>query len=98
LAKLDEFSRVKKQIAQDLKETRKEIEERNELLSKTENNTATVKMSSHIRNRLKSIIVETEQLKAILEKEKEKLEKKKAKGKSVPEEKEKRNSIKRRDY
>jgi len=89
LAKLDEFTRMKKKIAHELSETRKEIEERNALLEKTENNAATVKMSSHIRNKLKAIFVDTEQLKAIVEKEKEKIEKKKSKGKSVPEEKEK---------
>jgi len=34
LAELDEFTRMKKKISQELKEARKEIEERNSLLEK----------------------------------------------------------------
>jgi len=82
---MDDFTRMKKKISNELKEARKAIEERNELLGKHENNTATAKMSQHIRNRMKGIVTDTEQLKSLVEKDKEKIEKKKAKNKKVEE-------------
>lgn len=82
---LDEFERLKKQISREIKEVRKRIEERNELLGKTDNNTTTVKMSSDIRNRLKEILKNAEQLQQLQQQQAAKLEKKKSKGKKVDE-------------
>jgi len=82
-AQMDEFTRLKKHIAQDVKETRKEIEERNSLLGETSNSVATAKQSSAIRSRLKEIETDTEKLKELQEKHAKKLEKKKAKGKAT---------------
>jgi len=82
---MDDFTRIKKKISNELKETRKAIEERNELLGKQSNNAATAKMSQHIRNRMKAIVTETEQLSSLVEKDKEKIEKKKKKNKTVDE-------------
>jgi len=86
---LDDFARAKKKISEELKEVRKEIEERNQLLGKSGSNTATVKMSSSIRNKLKQLLAETEALKGMYEKQKAKLDKKKAKGKKYDENEEK---------
>jgi len=80
---MDEFTRLKKQISRDIKDVRKRIEERNELLGKTDNNTTTVKMSSDIRNRLKQIQSDATTLQSLYQDEASKLEKKKAKGKPI---------------
>jgi len=72
----------RKKIARDVKDIRKQIEERNDLL-KVENNPETVKMSTNIRAQLKAIADDVKQLEEIQKEEKEKLEKRKAKGKTV---------------
>jgi len=85
-ANMDEFTRLKKEIAKEIKETRAAIEERNELLGETENTVATAKMSSSIRTRLRNIEGDIEKLKEIQKKQVDKIEKKKAKNKNVTEE------------
>jgi len=86
---LDEFTRLKKKISKDIKSVREHINERNELLGKSENNTSTVKMSAEIRGQLKTILKEIDQLKTMVDHDNEKIEKKKAKGKTVSESEEK---------
>eukprot|EP01114_Cavostelium_apophysatum_P007618 TRINITY_DN1975_c0_g1_i2.p1 TRINITY_DN1975_c0_g1~~TRINITY_DN1975_c0_g1_i2.p1 ORF type:complete len:277 (-),score=68.62 TRINITY_DN1975_c0_g1_i2:35-865(-) len=85
-AKLDDFGRLKKQIARDVKDARQQIEERNQLLGETDNTVATAKMSSAIRTKLREIEADAERLKEIQLKHANKIEKKRAKGKEVPEE------------
>jgi len=80
---MDEFTRLKKQISRDIKDARNRIQERNELLGKTDNNTTTVKMSGDIRNRLKQIQADALTLQSLQQDQASKLEKKKAKGKEV---------------
>jgi len=80
---MDEFTKIKRQISRDIKEVRKRIEERNQLLGKTDNNTVTVRMSSDVRNKLKGIQKDAEQLQSLYQEEASKLEKKKAKGKDL---------------
>jgi predicted nucleic acid-binding Zn-ribbon protein len=80
---MDEFTRLKKQISRDIKDVRKRIEERNELLGKMDNNTTTVRMSSDIRNRLKNIQKDAEELQQLQQQQAAKLEKKKASGKEI---------------
>jgi len=80
---MDEFTKLKKNISRDIKEVRKRIEERNELLGKVDNNTTTVKLSSEIRNKLKQIQADATSLQSIQQEELSKLEKKKAKGKEI---------------
>jgi len=80
---MDEFTKLKRQISRDIKEVRKRIEERNQLLGKTDNNTVTVRMSSEVRSKLKAIQHDAEQLQSLQQKEAQKLEKKKAKGKEI---------------
>jgi len=82
---LDEFTRLKRKIARDLKEIRQEIKERNDLLGTNENNTSTVKMGAQIRSRLAGVTADHQALDAIVKKEQLKIEKRKAKGKEVPE-------------
>jgi len=81
-AELDDFTRLKKQIAQQVKETRKEIEERNKLLGETSNTVATAKQSQAIRTRIREIESNTETLIQLQEKQQKKLDKKKEKGKA----------------
>jgi len=80
---MDEFTRLRKNISRDIKDVRKRIEERNELLGKTDNNTTTVRLSSDIRNKLKQILSDATNLQSIQQDEASKLEKKKAKGKEI---------------
>jgi len=82
---MDDFTRLRKKIAQELKDVRTQLEQRNELLAQDNNNAATVKMSSEVRARIKAIIRDTEQLDTLNKQEKEKIEKKKTKGKKVEE-------------
>jgi len=82
---LDDFTRLRKKIAQEVKDVRLHLEQRNQLLAQDNNNAATVKMSSDVRARIKAIIKDTEQLDTLLKQEKESLEKKKTKGKKVEE-------------
>jgi len=85
-ANLDEFGRLKKQIAREIKETRQQIAERNDLLGQTDNTTATAKMSSGIRSRIREVEANIERLKTIQQEKADKLDKKIAKGKKVDEE------------
>jgi len=86
-ANMDDFTRLKKSIAKEIKETRQAIEERNELLGDNNNNSvATAKMSSNIRSRLRGIEGDIEKLQEIQKKQVDKIEKKKAKNKTVSEE------------
>jgi len=81
---LDDWARLKKQIAKDTREIRKEIEERNALLGKSGNNAATVRMSSEIRGKLKKIRKDIETMEGMVQKLEQKVEKKKEKGKDIP--------------
>jgi len=85
-AKLDEFSRLRIQIARDVKETRKMITERNELLGETSNTVVTAKQSSAIRTKIKEVEGDIERLDEMQKKKAEKIEKKRAKNKKVTEE------------
>jgi len=81
--KLDDFSALKKKISQEVKSVRKMIEERNELLSGSEQNSETVKLSAEIRKALKEIEKDAKELEVIQKEEEDKLQKKKEKGKDV---------------
>jgi len=83
---LDEFTKLKRKIARDLKDIRKEIKERNDLLGETGNNTTSVKMGAQIRTKLAGVVADQQALDGIVKKEQMKIEKKKSKGKEVPEE------------
>jgi hypothetical protein len=82
---LDDFTRLRHKIAQEIKDVRTHLEERNKLLAQDNNNAATVKLSSDVRSRIKAIIKDIEQLDATQKSDKEQYEKKKAKGKKVEE-------------
>jgi len=92
-ANLDDFTRLKKQIAKEIKETRQQIQERNELLSQTDSTVATAKMSSGIRSRLREIESDVDRLRALQKKQEDKIEKKKAKNKPVEEDDIKENEF-----
>jgi len=88
--KLDDFMRLKKKIANEVREIRKQIEERDELFGKTgENNPQGVRMSSDIRTRIRDVSKEVEQLDQLQKREVEKIEKLRKKGKQIPEDVEK---------
>jgi len=91
-SEMDDFTRLKKQIAQQVKETRKEIEERNKLLGETSNTVATAKQSQAIRTKIREIEASTEDLRQLQEKQQKKLDKKKEKGKASD------DDIKEMDY
>lgn len=80
---MDDFVRLKKRIAEELKDVRKRIDERNELLGTkgNANNPQSVRISSDIRAKLKDIQKQAEELSNIHKKEQESLEKKKKKAK-----------------
>mmetsp|Transcript_29396 Transcript_29396/g.41373 ORF Transcript_29396/g.41373 Transcript_29396/m.41373 type:complete len:274 (+) Transcript_29396:52-873(+) len=80
----DEFTKLRKKIARDIKDVRKQIQERNELLSQTDNNAQTVKMSSQVRSKIKEITRDAEELEGMYEDDKQKIEKRKMKKKEVP--------------
>jgi len=80
----DDFTKLRKKVAQDLRHIREQIQERNALMGKTDmGNTTTVKMGRDIRNGLKDIIKEADELESMQKREVEKLEKKKLKNKPV---------------
>jgi len=81
--KLDDFSTLKKKISQEVKSVRKMIEERNQLLSGSEQNSETVKMSAEIRKALKETEKDAKELEVLQKEQEEKLQKKKDKGKEV---------------
>jgi len=84
---MDEFTRIRKQMARDVKQLRQQIQERNELLgSAGEGTRATVEASARIRRMIKEITTQAEELGAMQEKQEQKLEKRKAKGKPINEE------------
>lgn len=85
-AAMDEFTRLRRQIAREVKETRQDIERRNELLGETSNTVVTAKQSAGIRTRIKEIEADVERLGALQKKAADKIEKKKTKGKKVKEE------------
>jgi len=74
---LDDFTRLKKNISRQLKEIRKVIEERNELLQSNGRNTTTVKLSSDIRNKLKIVQEDVSNLQQMQQQEATKLSKQK---------------------
>lgn len=84
-AALDTFTRLKKQIAKDVQETRKQIIERNDLLGQSDNTVATAKMSSSIRTRIRQIENDIDELETIQKKDETKMEKRREKGKEVDE-------------
>lgn len=85
---MDDFQRLKKKIAEEVKDIRHRIEERNELLSKNENNPTSVRMSSEIRTKIKELKKKSEELDRIQKQHAEAIEKRKRKGKNVPKEEE----------
>jgi len=82
---LDDFTRMQKKIGNEIRETRKQIEERNQLLADVSNNSATARMSSDIRIHLRDILTQIGELKRIQEQEAADINKKKAKGKELKE-------------
>eukprot|EP01118_Nematostelium_gracile_P020427 TRINITY_DN989_c0_g1_i1.p1 TRINITY_DN989_c0_g1~~TRINITY_DN989_c0_g1_i1.p1 ORF type:complete len:271 (-),score=106.47 TRINITY_DN989_c0_g1_i1:58-870(-) len=85
----DDFTKLRKKLASDVRNIRQQINERNELLGNAMGNTTTVKMSQDIRNGLKALATQADELDTLQRREAEKMEKKKVKGKPVaPEEQE----------
>jgi len=86
----DDFTKLRKKLAKDLKQIREEIQQRNELVGKDEfNKTATtVKRSQEIRNKLKEVGKEIDSLEKLQQREAEKLEERKIKKKDIPVEEE----------
>jgi len=86
----DDFTKLRKKVAADLRKVREEIGERDQLMAKSDMaNTTTVKMGRDIRNGLKEVIKETDQLEAMQKREEERIEKRKLQKKEVlPEEEE----------
>jgi len=82
----DDFTKLRKKLATDVRLIREQINERNELLGSDMGNTTTVKMSKDIRNGLKTLTTEADELEALQKRQAEKIEKKKTKGKVVTEE------------
>jgi len=75
--------RLKKKIANDVRDVRTQIEERNELCKKSgENNPQGVRMSSDIRTQIRDIQKDVEELHKYQQKESEKAEKIRKKGKN----------------
>lgn len=97
MKKWDDFTKLKKKLSSDIKQVREQIQERNELLGKTDSagNTTTVRMSKDIRNMLKEVMKEADELAEMQKKDSEKLEERKAKGKKVTPEAE--EEIKKRE-
>jgi hypothetical protein len=75
---LDEFTRLRKKIAREVKAVREQISSRNELLGETENNQATVKLSVDIRSKIRDVKKEVELLSNLQKKEQSKFEDKKS--------------------
>jgi len=88
LENLDAFTILKKKIAKEVRETRKLIEERNELMDKGKEAAETVKLSNDVRWRIKAIQKDTEYLDNIRKDEAAKVLEK-AKGKPITAEQEK---------
>jgi len=86
----DDFTKLRKKLARDIKSIREQIHERNELMGKDEvKNPVTVKKSQEIRNALKVAIKEAEDLEAMQKKEEVRIEERKLTNKKVkPEEEE----------
>jgi len=84
----DDFTKLRKKLAKDVKQIREEIQQRNDLMGKNEDRTmTTVQRSQEIRNRLKEVGKEIDILEKIQKKEAEKLEERRLKKKEVsPEE------------
>eukprot|EP00002_Diphylleia_rotans_P015538 TRINITY_DN300_c0_g1_i1.p1 TRINITY_DN300_c0_g1~~TRINITY_DN300_c0_g1_i1.p1 ORF type:complete len:294 (-),score=85.50 TRINITY_DN300_c0_g1_i1:311-1192(-) len=80
--KQDEFSVLKKDIASQMREIRKKLNDRNELLEKGSNSRQTVELSGQIRAELKAVREDAQKLSAMSKA----LEKKKSKGKDADEE------------
>lgn len=63
---LDDFTKLKRNVARNLREIRKQIAQRNELLGKEEERTlGTIRMSHQIRDAIKLVMKEVEQLEAL---------------------------------
>jgi len=87
--KWDDFTKLRKKIAADIKQIRQQIEDRNNLLGKTDSaNTQTVRMGKDIRNGLKDAMREVEQLDVLQKKDAERIESKKLRKKEVSKEEE----------
>jgi len=85
---LDEFDRLRKKLGRDLKDTRQELAERNELLSGApDGNEATVRATANVRTQLAECNKSVDTLTLLLEQEKSKVERRREKGKVItPEE------------
>jgi len=86
----DDFTKLRKKVAIDLRKVREQIQERNELMGKNDmGNAVTVRMGRDIRNGLKDVMKETDELEAMQKKQEEKLEDRKLRHKEIkPEEEE----------
>jgi len=77
---LDDFTRLKKRIAREIKQIRRDIQEREDLLSHGTNNPQTIQLSSNIRNQLKSVKDDAETLRTMHSEYEEKSRRKKKGG------------------
>lgn len=94
----DDFTKLRKKIAVDIKKIREQIEERNKLFSKSDSaNTQTVRMGKEIRNALKDVSKEIEVLEQMQNKDAEKIENKKLRRKEVDPEEEKEVLVNREE-
>jgi len=65
----DDFTKLRKKVAIDLRKVREQIQERNELMGKNDmGNAVTVRMGRDIRNGLKDVMKETDELEAMQKK------------------------------
>jgi len=81
----DDFTKLRKELANNLRNIREQIQERNSLMGKNDmGNTTTVKLGRDIRNGLKEVIKEADALEELQKKKQaDKLERKKLKGKKI---------------
>ncbi|PRP85121.1 hypothetical protein PROFUN_07192 [Planoprotostelium fungivorum] len=81
---LDEFDRLRKQLGRDLKDTRQQLAERNELLNGSpDGNEATVRATAEVRTKLGELNKGVDTLTLLLEQQKAKVEKRREKGKEI---------------
>jgi len=80
----DDFTKLRKKMATDLRTIRDQIQERNSLMGKNDmGNTVTVRLGRDIRNGIKEVMKEADELEVLQKRQAEKLERKKLKGKQI---------------
>jgi len=88
--KLDDFQRLKKRIAEDVRQLRQRIEERDIMIAQTSpGNPMVPRISSDIRTKLQEIEADANSLRDLQKKEAEKVEKQRQRGRAIPEDIEK---------